>query len=210
MKNRSFKIAGIVTSSVSKFDKTGAPYGRFVIEDFTGSREFMLFKKKYIEFKNFIDTPGNLLFITCNYQANKWKDGEYEVEITSMELLTEIRNKLTKELYITAQVTSITPQDVELIDYIMKKYTGEKFIKMNLLDTNQQLVVSTNCKSARVNPSNEFINELESINGVSVSFIRTDLNLLIDDKLDEILSNSIDEEDTEAEMTFDIIEEESE
>ena len=209
-KNRALKIAGIVTSSMSKFDKTGAPYGRFVIEDFTGSREIMLFKKKYIEFKNYIDTPGNLLFISCSYAPSKWKEGEYELEITQMELLSEVRNKLTKEVFITATVNNLTAASVQEIVQVIKRHSGEKFIKLNLLDKLDRMLVSTNCKGAKVNISNEFINELELINGVSLSFVKNDINNLIDDKLEEILASSLVDEDTEVDIAFESNEEESE
>lgn len=209
-KNRSLKIAGIVTSSTSKFDKTGAPYGRFVIEDFSGSREIMLFKKKYIEFKNYIDTPGNLLFITCSYGPSRWKEGEFELEITQIELLSEIRNKLTKEVFITAVVDHLQSTTVQDIVHVIKKYPGEKFIKVNLLDKMERMLVITNCRGAKVNISNEFISELELIPGLSVSFLKNDVNALIDDKLEEILAGTIQEDEVDVEVSFEGMEEESE
>ncbi|MEI6312850.1 MAG: DNA polymerase III subunit alpha [Bacteroidota bacterium] len=209
-KNRSLKIAGIVTSSTSKFDKTGAPYGRFVIEDFSGSREIMLFKKKYIEFKNYIDTPGNLLFITCSYATSRWKEGEFELEITQIELLSEIRNKLTKEVFITAVVDHLQSTTVQEVVQVIKKYPGEKFIKVNLLDKMERMLVSTNCRGAKVNISNEFISELELIPGLSVSFLKNDVNALIDDKLEEILAGTIQEDEVDVEVSFEGMEEDSE
>ena len=80
MKGKTFKIAGIVTETMSMFDKLGNKYGRFTLEDFTGSKEFMLFKQKYLDFKKYIDEPGSLLFLHCNYKLSRWKEGEYEID----------------------------------------------------------------------------------------------------------------------------------
>ena len=50
MNGRDFVAAGMVTSVMHLTTKTGKPYGRFTIEDYNGSHEFVLFSKDYASF----------------------------------------------------------------------------------------------------------------------------------------------------------------
>ena len=54
MNGRDFVAAGMVTSVMHLTTKlTGKPYGRFTIEDYNGSHEFVLFSKDYENFRRF-------------------------------------------------------------------------------------------------------------------------------------------------------------
>ena len=175
MKGKTFKIAGIVTEAITKFDKTGNKYGRFTLEDFTGSREFMLFKQKYLDFKKFIDEPGSLLFLTCNYKQSRWKEGEYEVEMTGMDLLVDIKEKLTKELFITIDFSFVNDKLIDQIKSVCEKHVGSKFIKVALVDRDNQFFVEMLCRKFKVSLSTELFDELELIPGVRISLVKPDL-----------------------------------
>ena len=62
MNGRDFMVAGMVTSVMHLTTKTGKPYGRFTIEDYNGSHEFVLFSKEYENFRRYM-FEGYYLFI---------------------------------------------------------------------------------------------------------------------------------------------------
>ena len=205
-KGNQFKIAGIVTSATTKFDKSGNKYGRFVIEDFSGSREFMLFKKKYLDFKNFIDEAGNLIFVSCNYMKSKWKEnGEHEIEILSMELLSEVKDKLTKELFISIDYEKVNSVLIENLQALFTKYNGTKFVKIMLIDKGNQFVVDTNYKKSKINLNNELLDELERMPGVNISFIKPDAKKIWESKVieDDLFTSPLASEE-EIVHTFDV------
>jgi len=51
---RNFKLAGLVTEVQHRMTKTGKNFGSFVIEDFTGKTDFILWSEDYIKFQNYL------------------------------------------------------------------------------------------------------------------------------------------------------------
>ena len=85
------RLGGIIASSEVRFSQRGDKYCRFVLEDFAGSMEFMLFREKFLEFEHFVQSPGHLLMITGAYKFNRYRN-EYRFEIHAMELLDGLRS----------------------------------------------------------------------------------------------------------------------
>ena len=54
MRGREFVVAGMVTDVTHATTKKGDPYGRFTVEDFGGSYEFVLFRGDYEAFRPFM------------------------------------------------------------------------------------------------------------------------------------------------------------
>ena len=73
------RLGGIIASSDVRFSQKGQKYCRFVLEDFEGSMEFMLFRK-IPRVRTFCADPGHLLMITGAYKFNRYRD-EYRFEI---------------------------------------------------------------------------------------------------------------------------------
>jgi DNA polymerase-3 subunit alpha len=61
-KDKDLKIAGIISKTITKVSKTGNQYVSFTLEDFEGTFEFALFGKDYIQFKNFAETLGAMVY----------------------------------------------------------------------------------------------------------------------------------------------------
>ena len=113
-KGKSLHFGGIVTeASMNRKTKTGKDYGRFTLADYEDSIEFALFGKDYINFKNYVETPGRLVFITAELRQRwaKEKDTapEYELQIRTIELLDELLDKRAKKLRLSVRLGEITP-----------------------------------------------------------------------------------------------------
>ncbi|MBA4055808.1 MAG: DNA polymerase III subunit alpha, partial [Marivirga sp.] len=62
MVGRETKLGGIVSGVEHRTTKTGKPFGKFTLEDYTGSYTFTLFGEDYLKFKNFMNI-GWFLFV---------------------------------------------------------------------------------------------------------------------------------------------------
>lgn len=186
-RGKSLKVAGIITKSESRFDKNGSPYGRFVIEDFSGSREILLFKKQYLDNKQYIDTPGMLLFIHCRYVKHRYQDNVYELELVSVDLLSDVRKKYTKRIDVNVNVDLVDKNTINDISALFAKYPGDTFINMNIFDRNDKIVVPMMSKGVRINPVNELLDELEVLPGIQIWLAKQNIRTLIDDALQETL-----------------------
>ena len=132
-KDKELRIAGIVTTTETKIAKNGNPYCRFTLEDFDGTYNFSIFSKDYLTFKPFIETNGALLHLTGKYQP-RWNRDEYEFKITKIDLLSDIRTKLTKALTLQIDTDNVNEKMTDEILTVVKKYPGNIKLRVKFID----------------------------------------------------------------------------
>ncbi len=161
-KDKELKIAGIVTATETRFAKNGNPYCRFTIEDFDGTYQFSLFGKDYLAFKQFIETPDALLHITGKYQT-RWDGKEYEFKIQKIDLLPDIRNKLTK--YFTVELASFEVNDALIndLDKLVQKYPGKTKLRIKFTDFEEGIKIGLTSTSKTIELNNELLRELDAL-----------------------------------------------
>jgi len=162
-KDKELKIAGIVTATETKIAKNGNPYCRFVLEDFDGTYNFSIFSKDYLQFKPFIETNGALLYLTGKYQP-RWNGDEYEFKITKIDLLSDIRSKLSKTLTLQVPAMDIDEKVVTEICGVAQKYPGNVKLRIRFVDREENLVVSETSSLFKIELTNGLFRDLERLN----------------------------------------------
>lgn len=156
---KELSIAGIVTKASHKITKRGTRMGIFTVEDYTGSIEIKLFKEEeYLKVKHFLE-DGLLVFIKGKYELG-WKD-MYEFKISSMNALSEIRQKYTKDLTLILPAANITDDFVEELEEMFQTYPGEFGLKLELLEEKDKTRVSLFSSKYKIDISKPFIEYLE-------------------------------------------------
>tara|TARA_B100000963_G_scaffold361784_1_gene399559 strand:- start:4290 stop:6512 length:2223 start_codon:yes stop_codon:yes gene_type:complete len=152
------RLGGIVASSDIRFSQKGQKYCRFVLEDFEGTMEFMLFREKFLEFEHFIQNPGHLLMITGAYKFNRYRD-EYRFEIHTMELLDGLREKYTSRIDLHLKLDAVTADLTHRIKALCIENKGDVpvYIKVHDADDN---VLNLTSNQYRIAPNRRFIEGL--------------------------------------------------
>lgn len=163
VKNREVKVAGIVTTTETKFSKNGNPYCRFTIEDFTSNYAFALFGKDYLQFKTFVETPNAMLHITGRYQSRWNSETEFEFKITKIDLLSEVRTRLTKSLTLEVPCLVLDEKLIENIDAAVSKFPGKTKLRLKLIDEEESIVVSVNATQRNIDLNNDLLKELDQL-----------------------------------------------
>ncbi len=160
--NKELKVAGIVTETETRTSKNGNPYCKFTIEDFTASFNFTLFGKDYLEFKPFIETNNTMLHICGRYQLRYNSEAEYEFKINKINLLSDIRTKLTK--FLTLELSSLEVNDnlIKEIDNIVSRYPGKTRLKLRFIDEEEKIVVGVSSSAKTIDLSNDLFKELDT------------------------------------------------
>lgn len=161
-KDKELKVAGIINATETKIAKNGNSYCRFSIEDFDGTYNFALFGKDYLAFKTFVETPNAMLHITGKYQT-RWDGKEYEFKILRIELLSEIRGKLTKSLTLEIPTEDITEGLIKELDATIAKYPGNMKLRLKLKDEQEGILIGLNSSNKTVDINNELLRELDSM-----------------------------------------------
>lgn len=161
-KDKEVKIAGIVTATETKIAKNGNPYCRFTMEDFDGTYNFSLFGKDYMAFKTFTETNGALLHITGRYQP-RWDGKEYEFKILRIDLLSDVRSKLTKHLTLEFDQNDVTDKLTADLDALFTKYPGKTKVRINFIDAVEGIKVGMTSASKSVDLNNDLFKELDGM-----------------------------------------------
>jgi len=159
-KDKELKIAGIVTATETKIAKNGNAYCRFSLDDFDGTYNFSLFGKDYMAFKTYVETNGAMLHITGKYQP-RWDGKEYEFKIQKIDLLTDVRSKLTRSLTIEVPSPDITESLINQIDETVTKYPGTIKLRIKIIDHAEGLVIGLNSSTKTIEINNELLHELD-------------------------------------------------
>ena len=155
-------IAGMVTDAQHRIAKSGNPFGKLVIEDYTDSREIMFFSKDYVNFKSYLNT-GWFLHLKGNFQP-KWKNSEPQFNVTSIEILNDLRDKLTKSVTLKLQLSMLTENTLDKIEELAAEHEGKCRVILQVIDEVENLSVTMPARKMAISPSNEFFNTLSEAN----------------------------------------------
>lgn len=138
--DRELTIGGIVSGYKEGRTKKGNPYGRVVIEDYTGSYEFVLFGRDMIEWKNYF-LEGNILYIRAKVQNRPYREDLLELKIAGIDLLSEIKDKLINKLTVTVYPDKLNSQTTEELAVMMRENTGNVEVYFKIVDSDEHMYV---------------------------------------------------------------------
>lgn len=153
LNGRKIKIAGMVTSVKHLSTKTGKPYGRFTIEDFSGSHEFTLFSRDWETFRPKC-MEQNALLINAHIGEHPFRPGELELAIESMESLSEVTDKI-KSIEINLPIEDVNEEFIENIHGLSISNNGPILLCFNVFDAQNGVSVKLKSRSAGVQLNGE-------------------------------------------------------
>ncbi|MEX2590213.1 MAG: DNA polymerase III subunit alpha, partial [Chitinophagales bacterium] len=159
---RKIKIGGIVTNAAHLVSKKGKPYGTFSIEDYSGTMEFRLFSKDYMNFKEFM-VKDWYLFIEGTVQERGWGDNKEELvfNIQQIDLLSNVREKKNFNLTVSIPLDKIKPIFIDELETLVNEYTGKDELTIQLVDIEEQIGVNLGSKKYRVEVCSELIESFQ-------------------------------------------------
>jgi DNA polymerase III subunit alpha len=167
-KNKDVAIAGIVTKSIERYSKNGKPFVIFTIEDYSGAQEIALFGEDYIKFNQYIEID-RFLYLKGQIKPRWNQEDNYEFKIGSIQLLAEIRKKLSKELKVNIQLDKIDNSLIENIQEIISQHPGDLGLTVSIVDTETSVTMIS--RKNRIDPTNLLLAELADLEGVNVRLV---------------------------------------
>lgn len=170
IKNRDLVVGGLVVSAAQRITKTGKPFGVFVFEDYDDSCEIALFGDDFMKFKQYL-TEGYFLQIRGRVGERFKKEGDWEFKVTSIDLLAELRDKLTKCITIQIPIEEINEDFMQKINMILQENqeNSERHnckLNFEVYDREENLKLDLPSKSLKINPNNVFLEQLANLNVV--------------------------------------------
>ena len=148
--NHPLFFGGIVVDAEEKISQKGNPYGRYVVEDYSGSYQFTLFGEAYKQFASMLK-PSVYVFLTGMIQQRgsnqKWfrpkpvAEAEYELSVQQVDLMNDA-NKHVKSLTLHIPNSNIQPSLVDELEELCKKYPGDIPLHLCVYDDIKQNVIT--------------------------------------------------------------------
>jgi DNA polymerase III subunit alpha len=135
-----YRLAGLVVDAQHRVSKTGKQFGSFIIEDYTGKAEFMLWSEDYARYSNYLE-KGKNLFLMGGFRQ-RYNKAEFGFRVEKMMLLESIKPILTKQVIMEIDARFISEGLVAFIEKNGKKYPGKSSLKFNILETKSHSRVS--------------------------------------------------------------------
>ena len=161
LKGKDLKVAGIVTSVEHKITKTGKPFGRMSMEDFSDTHTFTFFSPDYLNFKNYMQ-PGYAVMLSGKVEPHRFNDGEFDFKVKEMNLLADAGEKLIRSVTITISLEAITKELVDEIVGLVQKNKGKTMLKFKVSESVQKVSIDLFSRSLRVELSKEFLKYLNN------------------------------------------------
>jgi DNA polymerase-3 subunit alpha len=163
-------IGGLVGNVQHKMTKTGKPFGTFVLEDYNESYEFALFGEDYVKFRNMM-VDGYFLHLRGIIEEKFRQKDNWDMKITVISLLSEMRDKLTKSLTVCLELNALNSRLLEdlqgLITINNQKYPVKNCtLKFMIKDREENMLVELPSKNFKVNPSDDLMADIFNLTNV--------------------------------------------
>ena len=163
--NQEIKVGGIVTAVQQRVSKNGNPFVIFKMEDYSGSIELLLGGQDYVNFSNYLEV-GRFLYIRGKVQE-KWKRAdEFEFRPVQIQLLSDIREKLCKEIRLQTDFSHIDETWVTQFSDLIQQHPGSISLLLQIVDNQNKIDVRLLARNYKISPTNEFINALKDFEGL--------------------------------------------
>src|SRR6266496_3682891 len=96
--NRQFRLLGLVTDAQHKISRQGNKYGNFVLEDYSGKTDIVLWSDDYVRFSPFLH-QASTVFLT-GFFRQRFNRPEFEFKVMSVSLAETLKRNLTKQILI--------------------------------------------------------------------------------------------------------------
>jgi len=168
-KKGELSIGGLVANAQHKMTKTGKPFGTFVLEDYNESYEFALFGDDYIKHKAFM-VNGYFLHIKGTIEEKFRQKDNWDLRISTVSLLSEMRDKLTKSITVNLELHNLTDQLLsgmqEIIETNNQKYPMRN-CTLRFRISGDGMNIDMPSKAYKVNPSDDLMEDIFNLTNVA-------------------------------------------
>ena len=162
-KNQAALIGGVITEAEQLRSQKGNPYGRYTIEDYTGSYQIVLFGNAYNQFAHLMLKDLYVLVTGVIQQKGagmKWfkegkdEEAEFEFVVQRVDMLNEVQDNRTEGLNIRLMLDAVTPEAVEELADMVDANPGKARLHVSVVNpmTRHQVALTSRNHAIRVTP----------------------------------------------------------
>ena len=170
-KNKPLHFGGIVTSAEVATSKKGNIYGRYVVEDYSGSYKMALFGDNYKRLSPMLQ-PNVYVYITGTIAQRgagmRWfkeqadEKAEFELNISNVELLKDVQDLYGKGLTLRISLMNLDNELIEELNEQCKKNPGKGQLHIQIADPIHNYLIHMTSKSRYIRITTDFYRWLQT------------------------------------------------
>ena len=157
---REIVMGGMVTNIREGMTKTGNPFGIMTIEDFSGATEIPFFGKDYMNFRPYL-INGLFILIRGRMEPRRFKQDEYELRIGTIDLMSEIKDKLIQKLTVSFPIECLSPEILKDISALIDKKEGNVELFFEVIDHHHDTIIPLRSKTKRIEVTKQLLEYLK-------------------------------------------------
>jgi DNA polymerase-3 subunit alpha len=167
LNGKDITFGGIITAVREGQTKRGSPYTIFKLEDYAGSIDIPLFSEDSVNFGRYARI-GLSVYITARVQAKRYREDELEVKIVSINLLSEIKDKLVTKITLQIPLSELDDTAVAELSALVKNNSGNALLYFQIIGEESHMNIQLFSRPARIQVNKHFIDYLRD--NLSIDF----------------------------------------
>ncbi|MFI3294506.1 MAG: DNA polymerase III subunit alpha [Rikenellaceae bacterium] len=151
--NKDIIVGGIVTEVKNLVSGKGAPYGRFLVEDFSGNHEFTLFGKEWENYRMYCQ-PQSSILIRARVTDHPFHPDQMKLSFNSMKSLYNILEEDVKNINIAMSVVDLTHEKADVLIEAVCSNPGKVNLVINIFDSSDEVSVQLRSERYKVAVNN--------------------------------------------------------
>ncbi|MFM8373495.1 MAG: DNA polymerase III subunit alpha [Bacteroidota bacterium] len=160
-RGRKVNVAGFVTKAEHRISQKGTGWGRFTIQDYTGSLEITMFSESYAKFKTFFE-EGTSVYVEGEFRQ-RYNSDEFEFKVNNVMLMETVGDEKTSSITLKIPVEVISRELLEKIGQLCSAHKGKHTLKIELIDRQNKEKLSFTSGARKVTVGNDFIAAMEML-----------------------------------------------
>ncbi|MCC6414169.1 MAG: DNA polymerase III subunit alpha, partial [Saprospiraceae bacterium] len=161
MGGRKFNMGGFVSKAEHRISQKGTGWGRFTLQDYTGSLEMTLFSEAYQKFKAFFEESA-CIYVTGEYKP-RYNSDEMEFKVLDVRLLETVGAEKTSSLTLRLPLEMLSAALIGQLEVLCNTHKGKHDLKVELIDRVNKERISFHSGARKVNVGNDLIDALKGM-----------------------------------------------
>jgi DNA polymerase-3 subunit alpha len=156
---KTHKLLCLISTANHRLSRQGNKFGSFMLEDYTGKTEIVLFGDDYVRYSPYMQ-QGQAIFIAGAFRQ-RFNKSEFEFKLSSIALAENVKRQMTKQLQLDIDVRNVETQTINFLEQNMKKNPGKSTLKLVLAEPKNNWVANLKTLEDGFEMNNDLINFLE-------------------------------------------------
>ncbi len=154
-------FGGFITECREIITKRGDKMGRFNIQDFNGSQEFILFGEQYLKYQHLL-IKGNTIAITGEFYFHQYSDS-HRFKIMDIKLISELGAEKLKGISLDVPIDRVDDDLINRLHKICQNAPGEHSLQLVLHENGDDKAIHLESRSLKVKVDMDFLNAVRKL-----------------------------------------------